>query len=172
MTIANKITIARIMLIPVFIVTYLQGFYLVALSIFTFTILTDAVDGFVARKYKQISKLGSLLDPIADKALMLSSFLVAIHLDLVPLWIFVVVVSRDVIILVGWLITYFVSGNSEVKTRFLGKITTIVQMVTMWTIVARIPTNITNILLILTVFVTAVSGIDYVIHGSRKLNNV
>lgn len=172
MTLANKITIIRIGLIPFFIVIYLQGFYLFALSVFTGLILTDAADGFIARKYKQVSKLGTFLDPVADKTLMVSSILTAVYLGFVPVWVFVVVLSRDFVILSGWLITYFVYGFSEIQVRTLGKITTIVQMCTMWFVIAQISDNITNILLLLTVCVTAASGIDYIIHGSRKLNNV
>ena len=169
MTLANKITLLRIVLIPVFIVALLQGLYPWPAVIFTFTIITDALDGFVARYKKQKTPLGSFLDPMADKLLMFSSFITLAYLKQISIWIFVVILSRDIIIVLGWILIYFLKGSTEIKPRLLGKTTTIFQMTTVWLILLGLPLVITSNLLILTVVVTVLSGLDYVYIGSKKL---
>jgi cardiolipin synthase len=170
MTLANKITLLRILLIPVFIITLLQGNTPWPAVIFTFTICTDALDGFIARWRKQITPLGSFLDPLADKLLMFSSFLAAAYLKMVPLWIFVVILSRDLMIVLGWIVAYLLTGSTEIKPRVLGKITTICQMLTIWLLLLKLPAAVTDKMLLLTVMVTALSGVDYIITGSKRIN--
>ena len=171
MTTANKITILRIVLMPLFIILFLQGMHPWPLIIFTFTIFTDALDGFIARWRKQTTPLGAFLDPMADKLLMFSSFLVGAYLHLIPLWIFVVILSRDLIIISGWTIMYFITGSKEVQPRFLGKLTTIFQMGTIWLMLLQIPQTYLHNLLLTTTIITVMSGLDYVVTGSKKLNH-
>ena len=120
MTLANKITLLRIFLIPVFIIMLLQGHHPWPAVIFTFTIVTDALDGFIARWKKQKTALGSFLDPLADKMLMLSTFLTLAYLKVIPLWIFVVTISRDLIVVLGWVVIYFITHSTEIEPRLLG----------------------------------------------------
>jgi cardiolipin synthase (CMP-forming) len=169
MTLANKITLLRIFLIPVFIVLLLQGHHPWPAIIFTFTIVTDALDGFIARWKKQKTALGSFLDPLADKLLMVSSFLTLAYLKVIPLWIFVVTMSRDLIIVLGWVLMYFIMHTTEIKPRLLGKITAIVQMLTTWFILVGVQDAWKERLLLLTVLVTCLSGVDYMIAGSKKM---
>lgn len=170
MTLANKITLIRIVFIPIFIVLLMQGHHPWPAVIFTFTIVTDALDGFIARWKKQKTALGSFLDPLADKLLMLSSFLTLAYLQVVPLWIFVVILSRDILIVLGWLIIYFITHSTEIKPRLSGKLTAIIQMSTVWLILLGLPEAWKQTMLIATVLITAASGLDYVISGSRNLN--
>lgn len=170
MTLANKITILRIVLIPVYIIALLQNLYPWPVILFTFMIVSDALDGFVARHRKQITRLGSFLDPLADKLLMFSSYLLAAYLKMIPLWIFVLILSRDLLIVIGWMVNYFITESTEVKPRVLGKITTIFQMVAMWFILLNVPPVVEHVLLTLTAVVTAVSALDYVLSGSKRLN--
>jgi cardiolipin synthase len=170
MTLANRITILRLVFIPVFIFTILQGWMYVAAAIYTLTILTDALDGFIARWKKQRTALGSFLDPLADKLLMFSSFLVFAHLKIIPLWTFVVIMSRDLLIVLGWTITYFITGSKEIQPRLLGKLTTIAQMLSIWLYLLGLPPAITQKMLLITIIVTTLSGFDYIITGSQKLN--
>lgn len=169
MTLANKITLIRIVLIPVFIITLLQGLTPWPAVIFTITILSDALDGFIARRRKQITPLGSFLDPLADKLLMFSSYLVTAYMHIIPLWVFVVILSRDCIIVIGWAVIYFITDSTEIKPRLLGKLSTIFQMVTIWLLLLGLPGTIIEKLLITTVCITALSGIDYLITGSKKV---
>jgi len=169
MTLANKITIVRIALIPVFIVTLLQGIHPVPAIIFSLTIVTDALDGFVARWKKQKTQLGSFLDPLADKLLMLSSFITLVYLKIIPLWIFVVILSRDLIILLGWMLIYFMTSSKEITPRFLGKLTTIIQMLTILFLLFKLPPHLMQTLTTSMVIMTAISCVDYLIAGSKKL---
>ncbi len=169
MTLANRITLTRIVLIPVFIVLLLQGHFVWPAVIFTFTILTDALDGFVARRRREKTPLGAFLDPLADKLLMFSSYLTLAYLKVIPLWIFVIILSRDLLIVLGWAVIYILSGSTEITPRFLGKLTTIFQMITIWLILLSLPHNMTEKLLLLTVLITVLSGLDYMMSGSRKL---
>ena len=117
MTLANKITIGRIILIPVFIIALLQGLWPWPVIIFTATVVTDALDGFIARYKKQATPLGSFLDPMADKLLMFSAYLSCAYLEIVPLWIFIVILSRDLLIVIGWGIIYMLTGSELVLVR-------------------------------------------------------
>jgi cardiolipin synthase (CMP-forming) len=170
MTLANKITIIRIVLIPVFIIMLLQGQLAIAAAIFTATILTDALDGFIARWKKQKTALGAFLDPMADKLLLFSTFLTFAYLRIIPRWVFVIIFSRDLLIVLGWLIIYFITDSTEIKPRFMGKITTIFQMGTLWFYLINVPLYITEKLLIVTIAITTISALDYVIAGSTSLN--
>ena len=171
MTLANRITILRIILIPVFIITLLEGMYPWPILIFSFSVLTDALDGFIARYRKQITPLGSFLDPMADKFLMFSSYLLCSYLKIIPSWIFVVILSRDLLIVLGWAILYFITNSKEIKPRLSGKLTAIIQMFTMWVILLNIfPQSFTNVLLYATLICTTISGLDYIYIGSRRVN--
>lgn len=169
LTLANKITLARLILIPVFIVTLLQRMHPWPVIIFTVTIVSDALDGFIARHFKQMTALGAFLDPLADKLLMFSSYLVTAYLQMIPLWVFVVIVSRDAMIVIGWAVIYFITGSTDIKPRFLGKVSTIFQMVTIWLVLLGMPEPVAARLLAATVLMTAVSGIDYIYSGTKKL---
>jgi len=170
LTLANKVTLARIVLIPVFIIMLLQGLHPWPAIIFTFTILTDALDGFIARIKKQKTALGSFLDPLGDKLLMFSSYLTLAFLGKIPLWMFVVILSRDILIVLGWAVMYILVGSMEIKPRLLGKLTTIFQMTSVWLVLLGIAHGPAQLLLTLTVIITGASGLDYIIAGTKKLN--
>ena len=169
MTLANRITILRIILIPVFIITLLESLYPWPVVIFTFTVITDALDGFVARYRKQITPLGSFLDPMADKLLMFSSYLLCAYLKIIPSWIFIVILSRDMLIVMGWAIIYFITNSTEIKPRFMGKLTAIIQMFTMWIILLGIaPKQLINILLYSTVVLPPFQGLTTYISAAKS----
>src|SRR5687768_10261011 len=102
MTLANKITLVRIVLIPVIIIGLLQGTPFWPDVFFILSVVTDVLDGFVARRRGERTVLGSFLDPVADKLLLVSVYLTLAHLRQLPLWAFVVVFSRDLLIFLGW----------------------------------------------------------------------
>ncbi|MFC1501644.1 CDP-alcohol phosphatidyltransferase family protein [Elusimicrobiota bacterium] len=171
MTLANKITILRIILIPVFIIFLVRQQHPWPLVIYTFTIATDALDGFIARWKHQSTALGTFLDPMGDKFLIVSGFLVLALLKIVPFWIFVLIISRDIIIVLGWVIIYFLTGSRTIKTNVWGKISTVFQMGTIWFILMQIPDFWINKLLLITVATTVISGLAYIWQGTKRLNN-
>ncbi|HLF17670.1 MAG TPA: CDP-alcohol phosphatidyltransferase family protein [Candidatus Omnitrophota bacterium] len=139
-TFANKITIFRILCVPAFIVTVLYysslNVYLktVALAIFLFATLSDVVDGYIARKFHQSTKMGALLDPLADKLLLMSAFAclfikrAEFGVVQLPFWLLVVVMSRDIILLAGSVILHITNSQMKIEPTLAGKLTTFFQV--------------------------------------------
>ena len=175
MNLATKITIGRIILIPFFIASVVYSRMDLALAIFIIAVITDGVDGYIARKQKQKTQLGTILDPLADKLLLVSAFIClamtnGIHKsDLFPPYVPIIVISRDAIIVLGSIIIYIVTGDLKVKPTIAGKLTTFFQMATVISVLAHFSYSfvIWNIAVLLTVF----SGADYVMRGSRVFNS-
>lgn len=172
---ANRLTIFRIILIPAFVTTVLYHRLDAALIIFIVATVTDALDGYIARTFKQKTQLGAIMDPIADKLLIVSAF---ISLSMVsglpgylkmPIYVTAVVISRDALILTGALIIYLHNEHLEVKPTILGKVTTFFQMLTIISVLVQFVYSswIWNI----TVFCTVASGLDYLRIGASQVAN-
>ncbi len=112
MNLANYISLFRIVIIPAFVILLLKHHPYLPLLLFSLAIVTDGLDGMAARIQKQKTKLGSILDPLADKLLLTSAFITLAILKLVPLWVVIIVFSRDLILISGWLIIYFSTDMS------------------------------------------------------------
>ncbi len=180
MNLANKISIVRILLIPFFIwaIVYYnpQRDYLrfMALGIFGLAVLSDAIDGYLARVLKQRTPLGTFLDPIADKLLLITAFIslsVANNLPptlKLPPWVPIIVVSRDVIIVLGAVVIFLMSGSVEISPSPLGKVTTFFQMATIISVLLQ--NSYSNYIWNSAIAFTVLSGIDYIIRGARLLN--
>ena len=128
MNIPNSLTILRILLVPVYVGFMTYGEYGYALAILLAAGLTDAIDGYLARKLNQRTRLGTLLDPLADKVLLTSSFISLAVLHLIPSWLVILVVSRDLILLMGTAVAHVTSTPIRVTPTFLGKGTTMFQL--------------------------------------------
>ena len=177
----NALTILRILLVPVFAVAFVMpgdAARIVAVGVFALAAISDWLDGFAARKLKAGSDFGRMLDPIADKGLLLSGI---ITLSLTnwsefepgsgkfPAWFPVLVISRDAILLVGTLVLYLLNGKVQVKPHWTGKIATVLQMVAIgWVMLQLRIIPLLYILLAAGVF-TLISGIIYVADGVRQL---
>jgi CDP-diacylglycerol--glycerol-3-phosphate 3-phosphatidyltransferase len=141
MTTANKVTLLRILLVPFFVVELVyyvrsgnEVYRLAALLSFAVAAILDGVDGYIARRYHQISELGKVLDPLADKLLLVSgvvtlSFDQGSFLGQIPLWLTGMILGRDLLILIGMGVIQFTVGRVTVRPRFPGKIATVLQMV-------------------------------------------
>ncbi|QQS45116.1 MAG: CDP-alcohol phosphatidyltransferase family protein [Acidobacteriota bacterium] len=133
-TVANILTILRLILIPVFITALFYQRYVWALGFFLIAAVTDALDGLVARSFNQKTQLGAILDPMADKLLLVSAF---ITLSLprftltppIPFWLTATAISRDVFIVLGALVINMTTGFSKFRPSLPGKINTLVQIV-------------------------------------------
>jgi cardiolipin synthase len=189
MTTANKITIVRIAMIPVFVLMAIyygesvqrsdpiewQRF--AAIVIFLVAAASDGLDGYVARRYNQRSALGVILDPIADKGLLLSGI---ITLSITnwsadpaygkfPLWFPVLVITRDVVILVGSAVLHLLNGKVRVRPSWTGKVATVLQMVAIaWVMLQLRFIPLFYIVVAAGVF-TFVSGVVYVMDGIGQL---
>jgi len=180
MNLANKISIFRILLIPFFIACILyygegrEYLRFVALGIFMLATLTDAIDGGIARLKNQVTELGRILDPIADKLLIISAFISLSMLRdapenmRIPAWAVLTVISRDIMIVLGSVVIYFVKGSLKIKPSWLGKATTLFQMLTILAFLAIFKYN--RLFLYPAILFTVLSAIDYIWRGSRQLN--
>lgn len=177
MNIANKITILRVLLTPIFfgLVLYYKpeqdNLRFIALTVFGIAVLTDAIDGFLARFLKQKTPLGTIMDPIADKFLLITSFIALTVWSgsvKLPLWLPIVVVGRDIIIVLGVVVIFLTNGDIKIAPSMLGKLTTFFQMMAIISVLLlyRHSEYIWN----LAVAFTLLSGIDYVFRGARQLN--
>ncbi len=178
MTFPNQITIGRILLIPIFVVLAMYYGQSVALGapeerlrigaiiIFLIAALSDAADGWIARHYKLQSQFGSILDPIADKGLMLTAIItlsVSNWDRSLPVWFPVLVIARDVIIFTGCLLIRFFNGHLEVHPSFLGKISTFLQMVAIAAVLLQ--WHYYSVVVIVAGIFTFLSGVDYILDG-------
>ena len=184
-TVPNLLTVFRMVLIPVFVSLVFYQRFVSALVVFIVAGLTDGLDGLLARRFDQKSQLGTILDPIADKMMMVTSFVVlsmrsvfpqpvASHLP-IPFWVTIAVISRDVFILVGAASINIVTGFRGFRPSLLGKINTTVQIVAIGVImfVVSVPYGTGYYLptVYTTVFAFAVlSGAHYVFFVSKLLN--
>ena len=179
MNFANKISTFRILSVPFFIASLIyyshQREYIrfVALGIFMLGVISDMVDGYIARKSKQHSKAGLVLDPLGDKLLLMSAF---ICLSLIrefplrfPFWVTFIVITRDVIILLGTLVIYIVKQNIDIYPTRWGKLTTSFQMLAVIIVLIQLPKQVAQISWWSAVFFTIVSGADYIKRGFKIL---
>lgn len=127
----NLLTLLRIGAIPLFLILLTDQRYTEALVVFVVAGVTDSLDGAIARLTNSHTTLGAYIDPLADKLLLVSSFIILAFLGFVPRWLAILVVSRDVIILVGFAVLYFITGHSiTVRPTLIGKVSTFFQLLT------------------------------------------
>ena len=176
MNLPNLLTLVRLLLVPITVIFLMQGAFTKALILLVVSGITDALDGFFARILNQQTVLGSYLDPIADKALFASCFVTLSIKGVIPGWFTVIVISRDLIILVGIAILSIMSIPYEIRPSFIGKLTTALQLLTLvFFLVSRIlPGTIDNVWLVIfqwvTIAFTIISGLNYMFRGI-KLNS-
>ena len=190
MTTANKITVVRILMIPVFVtmaIYYGQSIQrgaplewqrFTAIAIFLLAAVSDGLDGYVARRYNQRSSLGVVLDPIADKGLLLSGIITLSisnwseadpDYGKFPAWFPVLVITRDAVILVGAAVLHLLIGKVKVKPSWTGKVATVCQMCAIaWVMLQLRFLPLWFVVIVAGIF-TAVSGVIYVIEGIRQL---
>ena len=186
MTTANKVTIARILLIPFFVVEILyyvktgnETYRFAGLLMFALAAILDGVDGYIARHYNQTSELGTILDPLADKLLLVSGVVLLSfdHRPLLgqfPFWFAGTIISRDIVILIGMIVIHTTVGKATARPHVIGKIATVLQMIAViWVLLKWDAVFGENWILFWTVgaaTLTGVSGIFYVLDGMKQLS--
>ena len=171
--IPNLLTLLRILLVPVFVILLIQGQFLKAILVFVLAGLTDALDGFLARVLHQKTDLGLYLDPLADKALIVTSFVTLSVMGLIPPWLSVLVISRDFIILLGISVMTLMSIPFEIKPAAVSKVTTALQLLTVFVVLVlsylQGPEQDGRVYFLfwLTGALTVISGLNYIMRGLR-----
>jgi len=137
MTLPNLITGLRIILAPIFVIYLIRDDFPTALVIFIIAGVSDGADGLIARVFNQRSKLGSYLDPLADKILLVAAFVVLTVRHFIPPWLTVMAISRDILILLGVLILFLNRMDIIIRPSILSKITTCLQLATIFMVLSR-----------------------------------
>jgi len=187
MTTANKVTILRMLLIPFFVVeaiyyvkTGQEGFRLAAMLAFGIAAICDGVDGYIARHYNQRSELGAILDPLADKLLLVSGIVLFTfdnhpYFGSIPLWLTGTIIGRDLLLLIGWGVIHATVGKVKVRPRILGKIATVLQMISIVWILLLWDTQFNPAWFEAWTFgaaiCTGISGLLYVWDGMKQLSS-
>ncbi|MCX7714861.1 MAG: CDP-diacylglycerol--glycerol-3-phosphate 3-phosphatidyltransferase [Clostridia bacterium] len=174
MNTANKITLLRVVLVPIFMFFLMKNNYtcqLIALAIFLFAAATDGVDGYIARKYNQITTFGKFVDPLADKMLTTSALVVLLYYGRVSPWAVVIILAREFIVMGVRLVAG--AEGKVIAASFWGKLKTVTQMVAVIAAIvllgggfSPVPAKlITDILIWLSVVITVFSGVDYLVKN-------
>ena len=185
MTLANKITLARIGLIPVFVllaVYYGEGvrehapderLRWAAIGVFIVAAGSDGVDGYIARRWNQRSRLGTILDPLADKGLLLAALFTLTFSDWgyrFPLWFPVLLITRDVVIVAGSFGLHFLNGNVHVRPRWTGKVATVLLMAAIAWVMLQLHAPTARWLVIAAGVFTGLSFVSYLRDGMAQLH--
>ena len=175
MNLPNKLTIFRVILIPVFIIALMSGIIPVPVNryvgvvIFCVASFTDYLDGHIARKYNLVTNFGKFMDPLADKLLVSSALICMIELGFLPAWIVIIIISREFIITGFRLIA--AEGGLVIAASWWGKIKTVTQMLMIILVLLGVGGIIGNILIILATVFTVISGVDYIVKNIGVLKN-
>ncbi|MDA8106001.1 MAG: CDP-alcohol phosphatidyltransferase family protein [Nitrospiraceae bacterium] len=174
LNIPNTLTITRIVIIPLFVTAVLYSKYKYALYLFAGAALTDLLDGLSARLTNQKTELGTFLDPLADKFLLVTSFILFAVYGWIPKWLAITVISRDLVVVVGWFLLYMITHKSEVAPVFTGKLAIAMQLIVLAYILlgVNLPSlpPIPEPFLLLTAAVTAISALQYIYKGFTLTN--
>lgn len=161
MNLANKLTILRILLVPVFVVVILSGIknsLLISALIFAIASITDFLDGYIARKYNLVTNFGKFMDPLADKLLVAAAFITMVDLNLVSSWAVIVIISRE--FAVSILRAIAASSGIVIAASKWGKAKTVSQILAIMMILLNVPYS--NIVMGIAVILTIYSGYDYI----------
>ncbi len=176
LNVPNVLTLLRLAAIPVFLILLTDFRYREALGVFVAAGVTDALDGAIARLTDTKTTLGAYLDPAADKLLLMSAFVALAFLQEVPRWLTVIVLSRDVILVVGYFLLFTMTQHAmEVRPSVAGKLSTFLQLSAVTVVLvsliypASVPPMAETALFLVTGLVTATAGIQYVLRGLRWL---
>jgi cardiolipin synthase len=173
MTIPNLITAIRIILAPVFIIFLINDDLRSALFLFLLCMASDCADGMIARLLNQKSRLGTYLDPLADKLLLVAAFVVLAARGNLPSWLTVMVISRDIMILLGVVVLFLNGFNLSIKPSIISKINTCLQFTTVVAVLSGgnlpLPAAFYLYLYYLTALFTIASGLDYMRYGFQMM---
>jgi cardiolipin synthase len=171
--IPNILTVLRIILILPFAFAVYQANYTHALLIFFIAGLSDGVDGFLARQFNWKSRFGAIADPLADKLLLITAYVMLMWTNQLPLWLLLLILGRDLFIVIGALLYHYFVSHYEIKPSIFGKACTLIQIVYVLTLIISLagwpmPVWAIEYGLYLVALITGISGIHYCIAWGYK----
>ncbi len=174
MNLPNTLTLIRILLIPVFVILIIYKSFWWALIVFALAGITDGIDGLIARITRQRTEMGAYLDPIADKLLLSAGFITLAIIEVIPSWLAVIVITRDMIILLGVSIMVLTHAPLKIQPSLISKITTSLQITTIILVLmvdyGPFFKQLATIAIYATTLFTMLSGAHYIYIGTRMLN--
>ena len=177
MNLPNAITIIRVLLIPLFLYKVIQGEMIFATVVYLTAAISDGLDGFIARVWHLQTKLGTFLDPMADKLLVATSYFTLSVLKIIPLWLALAVISRDIIIVSGSLLVYLMKNELTIRPQPIGKVTTFFQFSYILLVLIQTSTDIPSLsnlygpMVLITGALTIISGAVYILDGLKVLED-
>jgi cardiolipin synthase (CMP-forming) len=173
-SIANLISLARLLSVPIAIWFILDDALAAAFWLFVAAGLSDAVDGFIAKRFDQRSSLGALLDPIADKTLLVSMFVTLGLSNRLPSWVVILVVFRDLLIIGGFLLAMVTTQRMRFEPLWISKLNTTLQIVLIATVLGRLGLEVSDrglgtVLIYAVAATTILSGAGYLVRWARSL---
>src|SRR6476646_10030401 len=175
MSVPNLLTIARILMVPLLIWLIISGNFRLAFAIFVAAGVTDAVDGFIAKNYDSVTELGAYLDPLADKLLLVSIYVTLGLQGVLPDWLVILVVSRDIMIVGAVILSWLVDKPVKQKPLTVSKLNTVAQIVFATVVLAALAFHwdiplLLDALMALVAALTLLSVAFYVAHWVRHMN--
>ncbi len=167
--IPNLITLMRIILIPVYLYYFSKGNYTLAGILFSTSAFTDFLDGFIARKYNLTTKLGKILDPLADKITIISILIVLIVLDIIPGILATIILLRELIILIGSVLAYYFGVNNVIEPSKIGKLSIFLLYIALAARILGIKFT-GMVLLCIVIPLNIISGFKYIIDTWGKMD--
>jgi len=169
MNIPNKLTVLRMILVPVFMVVYMieaiPFHTAIAAAFFILASLTDWLDGYLARKNNLVTNFGKFMDPLADKLLVTGALLCLMEQNMVAFWVVMIIIAREFI--VSGLRLVAVTKGIVIAAGKLGKLKTVVQLIAITAAILNLPMLLVDILIYLSAFLTLFSGIDYLVKNRK-----
>lgn len=164
MNIPNILTIIRILLVPTYLAIFfsdLKQRVVISVGIFILAGITDFLDGYIARKYNLITKLGKVLDPLADKLMMFAVLISLVSIKLIPKWVMIILVGKEILMILGGSILYIFKGNQVLPSNVFGKIATVFFYVATMVTIFKPKTILSKNLFIITIILNIVAFINY-----------
>jgi cardiolipin synthase (CMP-forming) len=174
MNLPNAITIARILAVPLMIWLIVSGEYMAAFWVFVLAGISDAVDGFIAKRFNLRTELGAYLDPAADKLMLVSIYVCLGLLEVLPPWLVILVVTRDTLIIGGIALATLLEQPVHIRPLLLSKLNTVAQIMLAGLVLAILGFDIANRQIVLfgsiiVAILTLVSGTQYVLTWIRRM---
>lgn len=173
--IPNFITVVRILITPLFVIFLLRDMFPIAILIFSIAGISDGLDGFIARCFNQRTELGAYLDPIADKFLLMASFVTLGAQQHIPGWLAVIVISRDIVIVMGIAVLSIMDIKIRIHPTLISKVTTFAQLITVFLTLlypgAPMVPMAKYVMFWITAAFTTISGLHYMVVGLNTLHN-
>lgn len=173
--IANVISIFRVFLIPFFFYSCFVHFrngenlpYVFSLILLFLIAISDGLDGFVARRFKMCTPLGALIDPLADKLFITTAFILFSAFNQIPIWLAVVQISKELIVLFGWVIMFALEYDASVEPSLLGKISAVLQLIVITGVLLYFPDIVNYWISIGSAILTVMAGFGYIWTGLER----